>query len=104
VFGNVGLDEDRRFFRIDPGGEIDTGEIQCFLPENFWILWQRYRVEIYDAVKAFVFFLQGDPVFQSSKIISDVKLAGGLGTAENAFFHKLDRENVIQSESKRCED
>ena len=74
------------------------------MAENLRVLRQRDGVEIYDAVKALVSFLQGDPVFQCAEVVSDVKLAGRLCTAENAFFHKLDRENVDQSIIKRRND
>ena len=94
MFGHVGLDKDRRFFRIDAGREIDAGEVERFLPQHFRVLRQRDRVEVDDAVKAFVFVLQGDPVFQCSEIISDVKLPGRLGAAENAFFHRLDGQQI----------
>ena len=51
-------------WQIDAGGKIDACEIERFLPQNFRVLRQCDRMEVYDAVKAFVFFLQSDPIFE----------------------------------------
>jgi hypothetical protein len=44
-------------------------------------------VQVDDAVKALVLVLKRDPILKSTEIITDMKLPGGLGTAEYAFFH-----------------
>ena len=107
MFGNVRLNKDRRRRRINAGREVNPSEIERLLPEAFRFLWQRYRVKIDDAVKRFVFALQRHPIFESTKIIADMKFTGRLGTAENALFHTLEprgNEQVLHESKDRPND
>ncbi len=113
---HVGLYEDGRNLRIDADREVDAGQFPGLRREHFRILRQRKRVEIHDTKKTFVFALQRDPIPQRAEIISQMHIAGWLGSAKNSFHlistnqKDLNRnghdhtENHPKDASEHCQD
>src|SRR5580658_7342818 len=73
--------------RIDTSGQEQSRSLQDLRAKLARLLIQRDGVQIDNAEDALVVTLDFNPVFQGAKIISDVKITGGLNAGEDSCFH-----------------
>jgi len=86
---NIGLNNDRRLFRVYAGGDKKRCSFADLTRKLVRLLIHSDRVQIDDAEDTFVPSLNLSPVFQCSEIIAYVELTTGLNARENTCFHSL---------------
>ena len=86
MFGDLALIEDDVLFRIDPAGDEGGGDLARIGAQGERVLRDRDRVQIDDAIKTFIAFLQLDEFDDGAEIVAEMQIAGGLHAGEDALF------------------
>src|SRR5271157_3446375 len=87
VFGDLGLEEDYGFLRVEAGGEEIDGDLQGVFGDGGGVgVIAGEGVPVGYEVEAVVggIVLQEDPVLESAEIVADVKTSGGAHAGEDA--------------------
>ena len=84
--GDMRLHKQNIFFRIKSRSNQKRHHIQAAVTQHGRLLADRNRMQIHHAVITVVFFLKISPVFHSSQVIAQRKIAGRLYSTENNFF------------------
>ncbi len=88
--GYFGLVEDDLFLCINTGGNIGGCDFACVMRQFFWILPDRDRVHIHNAIDAFMGLLQTDEIADRAQIVSEMQISGGLNPRKHTIswlFH-----------------
>ena len=85
VLGQAALDEDRRLFRVDAGGEpVDHHVVDIAFDDLAVFVMRGQRVPVGDEVEAVVFGLQPHPVLQRAVVVTEVQRAGRAHARQHA--------------------
>ena len=84
MLGNLALVEDDAPFGIESAGEIGGRHLADIGGQFLGLLEQRDRVQIDDAIDAFMRFLHADPVHHGAQIIAEMKRVGRLHAGKDA--------------------
>lgn len=88
VFGDLGLEEDYGFLRVEAGGEIVDGDLEGIFCDGGSVgVIAGEGVPVGDEIETLVggIGLELDPVLESAEIVTDVKTAGGAHAGEDSF-------------------
>ena len=86
---NGRLHHDAGVFRVNTGGEEQSGDFPYLGPQFFGLLVDRDGVQIDDAEDAFVVVLNLYPVPEGTEIIADMEVAGRLNARQDARSHEF---------------
>ncbi len=84
VFGDVALHEHGCHLGVEPDRKQHRRQVQRGFTEYAWLLGDRERVQVDDAVKDVLVVLVGHPVAKRTEVIAQVDVAGRLDTGKHS--------------------
>ncbi|MCK7524064.1 MAG: hypothetical protein MZV64_43770 [Ignavibacteriales bacterium] len=85
MLGDVALDEDRAFGRVEPGGHVVEGGVPDPTLQELGVVGDGDGVEVDDGEEAVVVVRQADPVLDGTEVVADVDGAARLDAAQDAL-------------------
>lgn len=86
MFGDPGLEEERRLLRVDPACQPVSHHLPDIVSDLAWRLVMRgQRMPVRNKEKTGMQGLQPSPIFESAMIMAEMQRAGGSHSRDNAF-------------------